>query len=79
MKMVRLIDESDRFLIDAEGNIKVFGVTVFRQNFRFEMNKKSKRWINSRTQSRATKKQSVKLNFWIRQHKKFVLSQLEAN
>lgn len=70
--MTRIIDRKNYVIIDTAKTLKAFGLVLYRRRESFKKKKDKSSWIKISSQRKATKKEVRKLNFWLRNHKKYV-------
>ena len=72
MNLVNISKEDSGYKIKSVKYIKIFGTTVYSYDKMFRLEPETERWINQATQKRATEAESIKLNKWLKDHRKFI-------
>ena len=74
MKLIRIISNKDSYIVDAESSVKFLGFRVFSRIRKYKKQKDSNTWYRFPDSSKVSARKEEKLNKWIEDHEKFVLS-----
>lgn len=75
MKMVRIVQKKNYIVIDTEKNLKAFGFNLLCRKIKFKKVKKNG-WKKLPAEKPATKKEHRILEFWLHNHRKYVVRPL---
>jgi len=72
MNLVNISKEESCYKIKSVKYVKVFGVTLYSYDKLFVKETESAQWINVNTNKKASQAESIKLNKWLKDHRKFI-------
>lgn len=74
--MVRIHDNADSIVIDTIKSFKLGSILLFEENVSYQLNQDNN-WIRVSTGRQASERDTKKLNYWLANHKKFVLGEIQ--
>ena len=72
VRLIRIIQDDDSYLVDAQTSTKVLGVKLLQRNKRFIQYNGSEEWFETNKDKPVKNKKKEKLDLWLSRHKKYI-------
>lgn len=72
VKLIRIIQDDDSYIVDAQTSTRLMGLRVLHKNKRFIQYNGSKDWFERDKNKPVSQIKKVKLDTWLSNHKKYI-------